>query len=70
MCCGVEVDRAYLYEKDVKQEVIIEACAKAGAFWVQLITGGWMKTFSRKDTSKRHEDNPGLSCTGYMDAYH
>jgi hypothetical protein len=41
MCCGVEVDRACLYEKDIKQEVIDEACAKAGAYTSrgQLMTG-------------------------------
>jgi hypothetical protein len=32
MCFGVEVDRTYFYEKDIKPGMADEACAKAGAY--------------------------------------
>ena len=48
-----------------------EECIKAGAyvFRDRLMIGGCMKTFSRRDSLKRHVDNPKSPCVGHMDSY-
>jgi hypothetical protein len=49
-----------------------EKCIEAGAYTFrgQLGIGDWMKVFARRDASKRHVDNPNLSCIGHMDTYY
>ena len=71
ICCGVEMDKAHLYGKDVKQEMTDEECLKAGAykFRGRLMIGGCMKTFARRDALKRHVDNPKIPCVGHMNSY-
>ena len=71
ICCGVEMDKAHLYGKGVKQEMTDEECIKVGAyrFRDRLMIGGCMKTFARRDALKRHVDNPKIPCVGHMNSY-
>ena len=70
-CCGVGMDRAYLYGKGIKKGMTEEEQIKAGAYMFkgQLMIGGCQKTFARRDALKRHVDNPNISCVGHMDSY-
>ena len=70
-CCGVAMDRAYLYGKGIEEGMTREECIKAGAyeFRGQLMIGGCLKTFARRDALKRHVDNPKITCVGHMDSY-
>ena len=71
-CCGVAMDRAYLYDKGIKEGMTDEECIQAGAykFGDRLMIGGCMKTFARRDALKRHVDNPNITCVGHMDTYY
>jgi hypothetical protein len=71
-CCGVTMDRAYLYGIGIEPGMTDEECIEAGAYTFrgQLRIGGCLKTFARRDALKRHVDNPNLSCIGHMDTYY
>jgi hypothetical protein len=71
-CCGVGMERAYLYGKGIEEGMTDEECIKAGAYMFngRLMIGGCMKTFARRDALKRHVDNPNISCVGHMDTYY
>jgi len=70
-CCGVTLDRAHLYGKGIEEGMTREECIQAGAyeFRGQLMIGGCMKSFARRDALKRHMDNPNITCVGHMDSY-
>lgn len=70
-CCGVAMDRAHLYGKGIEEGMTRDECIRAGAydFRGQLMIGGCMKTFARRDALKRHVDNPKIPCVGHMDSY-
>lgn len=65
------MDRAHLYGKSIKQGMTYEECIAAGAYTFKgrLMIGGCMKTFSRRDSLKRHVDNPKFPCVGHMNSY-
>ena len=70
-CCGVGMERAYLYGKGIEKGMTEEEQIKAGAciFKGQLMIGGCLKTFARRDALKRHVDNSNIPCVGHMDSY-
>lgn len=70
-CCGVTMDRAFLYDKGIEEGMTEDQQIMAGAYMYkgQLMIGGCMKTFARRDALKRHVDNPNISCVGHMDSY-
>ena len=65
------MDRAHLYGKGIEEGMTRDECIRAGAydFRGQLMIGGCMKTFARRDALKRHVDNPKIPCVGHMDSY-
>jgi hypothetical protein len=71
-CCGVTMDRAYLYGIGIEPGMTDEECMEVGAYTFrgQLRIGGCLKTFARRDALKRHVDNPNLSCIGRVDTYY
>ena len=70
-CCGVGIDVAHLYGVAIEEGMSEEEFIEAGAyvFRGQLMIGGCMKTFSRRDGLKRHVDNPNIKCVGDMSSY-
>ena len=56
MCCGAVMDGAYLNEMGIAGQ-----CIGVGAdmFKDQLVIGGRMKTFSRRDALERHGSDDG-----------
>jgi len=70
-CCGVTVDMAHLYDTSVGEGMTEGEQIKAGTYMFrgQLMIGGCLKTFARRDALKRHVDNPNISCVGRMDSY-
>jgi hypothetical protein len=71
ICCGVGMDKAYSYGTGIQQGMTDKECIKAGAyvFRNRLMIGGCMKTFSRRDSLKRHVDNTKIPCVGDMESY-
>ena len=70
-CCGVGVEIAHLYGRGIEAGLSKEEQIEAGAyvFKGELMVGGCLKTFARRDSLKRHVDNPKMSCVGDMDSY-
>ena len=70
-CRGVGVEKAHLYVEGVEMGMSKEEQIKAGAyeFKGKLMVGGCLNTFARRDSLKRHVDNPKTSCVGDMDSY-
>ena len=70
-CCGVGMERAHLYGRGIEEGMTEEEQINAGAYFFknQLMIGGCMKAFSRRDALKRHVDNPNVRCVGHMDSY-
>jgi hypothetical protein len=66
------MDRACLYEICIEPGMTDKECMEVGAYTFrgQLRIRGCMKSFARRDVSKRHVDNPNLSCIGHMDTYY
>ena len=66
------MDRAHLYDTGIEEGMTEEEHIDAGAytFGGQLMIGGCLKTFARRDALKRHVDNPSIACVGHMDSYH
>jgi hypothetical protein len=70
-CCGVGMERAHLYGRGIEEGMTEEEQIKAGAYMFrgQLMIGGCLKAFARRDALKRHVDNPNIRCIGHMDSY-
>jgi len=70
-CCGVGMDRAYLYGRGIEEGMTEEEQIEAGAYLFKnrLMIGGCLKGFARRDALKRHVDNPNVWCVGHMDSY-
>ena len=70
-CCGVDMDRAHLYDTGIEEGMTEKEHIDAGAYMFRdrLMIGGCMKTFARRDALKRHVDNPNIPCVGHMDTY-
>lgn len=71
VCCGVGIDKAHIYCEGISQDMTDKERIKAGAYMFRgrLMIGGCMMTFSRRDSLKRHVDNPDIPCAGHMDSY-
>ena len=71
ICRGVGMDVAHLYDVGIEEGMSEEECVQAGAYVYrgQLMIGGCMETFSRRDALKRHVDNPRIECIGDMYSY-
>ena len=70
-CCGVGMERAFLYGRGIEEGMTKDEQTKAGAYFFrgQLMIGGCRRVFSRRDALKRHVDNPNVRCVGHMDSY-
>jgi hypothetical protein len=71
ICCGVGTDRAHLHKTGISQGMTDGECVEVGAYVFngRLMIGGCMKTFSRRDSLKRHVDSSKNECVGHMDSY-
>lgn len=71
ICCGVGMGIAHLYGQGIEAGMSNEEHIEAGAynFRGRLMIGGCLETFARRDSLKRHLDNPNSSCVGDMDSY-
>jgi len=70
-CCGVRMEIAHLYCEDIEEGMTEEEQREAGAYLFkgQLMIGGCLTAFARRDALKRHVDNPKIPCVGHMDSY-
>ena len=71
VCRGVGMDVAHLYDVGISEDMSEEECVQAGAYVYrgQLMIGGCLQTFARRDALKRHVDNPNINCVGDMYSY-
>ena len=70
-CCGVTMDIAWSYDTGIQQGMTQDEQIQAGAYLFrgQLMIGGCLNTFARRDALKRHVDNPKIPCVGHMESY-
>ena len=67
-CCGVGMERAFMYGRGIEEGMTEEEQIEAGAYMFRgrLMIGGCLKTFARRDALKRHVDNPKIPCIGHL----
>ena len=70
-CCGVGVEIGHLYGQGIEAGMSEDEQIEAGAYMFKgkLMVGGCLQKFARRDSLKRHVDNPKISCVGNMDLY-
>ena len=70
-CCGVTMDVAWSYDTGIERGMTRDEQIQAGAYLFkgQLMIGGCLDTFARRDALKRHVDNPNIPCVGHMESY-